>query len=122
MKEYTLELPMENWSAVDACWKDEKRKYYQPPYQAAMKTDLRCFLIPEYGDEPYFTNSSNPTFKEVKEYAKSIVEFINDRNIDMDEIEISAEAGIYYREAGFMEYEPVGDHAYLLVATLKLKK
>lgn len=122
MKEYTLELPMENWSAVDAAWKDEKRKVYKPPYQAAMNTDIRCFLIPEYGDEPYFPGSSNPTFKEVKEYARQVIDFINDKNIDIEEVELTAEAGIYYREAGFREYEPVGDHVVLLVATLKLKK
>lgn len=122
MKEYSIEFPLKNWSAVDAAWKDEKRKHYNPPYQAAMGTELRSFLIPDFGMEPYFPNSSNPTLKEAKEYAKDVIAFINEKNLDIEEFEISAEACVYWREQGFESYEPSDNHAVLGVLICKLKK
>jgi hypothetical protein len=111
-----------NWSEVDAAWKDEKRKYYKPPYQAAMNTDLRTFMIPDYGDDPYFPRGSNPTLKEVREYAKSVMESIVEKGLDLDEFTIEISAAVYYRDRGFEAYEPGGDHACLDTITCKFKR
>lgn len=111
-----------NWSEVDAAWKAEKLRYYDPPRRCASHTDLRSFMIPEYGDEPYFTRTSNPTLKEVKEYIASVIESIGEKELDLDEFTVEISAGVYWRENGFQEYEPTGEYASLDTITVKLMR
>ena len=122
MLSYKWKLPKEfkNWSEVDAEWKRLKAQEYQAPYRMVSNVDLRTFLIPEYGEEPYFPSGSNPTLKELKDYAEDVVRFISDRKLDIKEFDISIEGACYYRERGFDRYEPTGDHVCLTAMLVKI--